>query len=98
MKVQLTCKLTSPELRKRRTTVIGELKQLIRKKEEIKNGLAFIFSSEDVVLDKLVDFIKSERLCCDFFSFSLQVANDIARLEITGPYGSKDFLEQEVGF
>lgn len=67
MDKQLTCKLTTPELQKRRTTVIAELKQLVQRKEEILNGLLFTFPSEDRTLDKLIDFIKSERLCCDFF-------------------------------
>lgn len=98
MSIQLICKLTTPELQKRRATVIAGLKQLLRSKEEITNGLAFRFSSEDNVLDKLLDFIKSERLCCDFFSFRLDVVNEIATLEITGPEGTKEFLEHEVGF
>lgn len=98
MSTQLICKLTSPELQKRRATMIAELKRLLLRKEEIKNGLAFEFSSEDSVLDKLIDFIKSERLCCDFFSFRLDVVNEVATLAITGPEGAKEFLEHEVGF
>lgn len=98
MNIQLTCKLTTPELQRRRATVIAELKQLLHGKEEIQNGLAFVFSSEDSVLDKLIDFVKSERLCCDFFSFRLDVVNERATLAITGPEGTKEFLEHEVGF
>ncbi|MGC1240432.1 MAG: hypothetical protein WA874_02535 [Chryseosolibacter sp.] len=94
----LTCKLTTPELQQRRATVIRELKELLLKKEEIIEGLQFTFQSPDSVLDKLLDFIKSERLCCDFFSFHLSVSGDTATLQITGPEGTKEFLEHEVGF
>lgn len=98
MDKQLTCKLTTPELQKRRTTVIAELKQFVQRKEEILDGLLFTFPSEDKILDKLIDFIKSERLCCDFFSFRLEVVNERAMLAITGPKGTPEFLEHEVGF
>ena len=94
----LTCKLTTPELQQRRATVIRELKDLLLKKAEISDGLQFTFQSPDFVLDKLLDFIKSERLCCDFFSFHLSVSGDTATLQITGPAGTKEFLEHEVGF
>lgn len=94
----LTCKLTTPDLQKRRATVISELKGLVTRKQPLASGLKFSFESQDEVLDKLVDFIKSERLCCDFLSFQLSVVEDTATLEITGPEGTKEFLEHEVGF
>jgi hypothetical protein len=98
---ELVCKLTTPELQKRRSTVIEGLKQVLLKKEVLDEGLRFTFPSEDDVLAQLIDFIKSERLCCDFLSFKLIIgANmpNIATLEITGPTGTQDFLEHEVGF
>lgn len=94
----LTCKLTTPDLQKRRATVINELKGLVTRKQPLTSGLKFTFESKDEVLDKLVDFIKSERLCCDFLSFHLSVVEDTATLEITGPEGTREFLEHEVGF
>ena len=98
MKTQLTCKLTSPELQKRRSTVIAELKTLIQSREILTDGLAFTFPSDDDVLDKLIAFIKSERLCCEFFSYRLIIDAGHATLEITGPEGTIEFLEHEVGF
>lgn len=94
---KLACKLTSPELQKRRATTIHELKELILLKEETGYGYKYIFNSHDDVLDKLIDFVKSERLCCDFFSFQLSIEGQKAALEITGPEGSKKFLDHEVG-
>lgn len=98
MRTQLTCKLSTPELRVRRSTVIADLKKLVKTKGTLTNGLTFSFSSEDEVLDKLIDFVKSERLCCDFLSFTLSVTDDKATLELTGPDGTREFLEHEIGF
>ena len=96
--MRLTCKLTSPELQRRRSTVIAELKELVTKKETLTNGLAFTFSAADRVLEKLIEFIKSERRCCEFFSYQLTIDGENATLHITGPEGTIEFLEHEVGF
>ena len=98
MKIQLTCKLTTPELQRRRSTVIADLKGLLHKKDTLVNGLTFTFPSGNTVLDKLIDFIKSERLCCEFFSYRLTIDGKNAVLDITGPEGTIEFLEHEVGF
>lgn len=98
---QLVCKLTTPELQKRRSTVILDLRKSLLKREVLADGLAFTFSSDDAKLVQLIEFIKSERLCCDFLSFKLIFAAstpDLVTLEITGPEGTQEFLEHEVGF
>ena len=93
----ITCKLTTPELQKRKATVITDLKQLILERTELEDGFAFKFSGSDEILDKLNEFIKTERMCCDFFTFQLTIDDETAWLKITGPDGSKEFLEKEVG-
>jgi len=98
LKNTLTCKLTTPELQKRRATVIAELKKIMIRKEEIQDGWQFTFDGNDDTLEKLLDFIRSERLCCDFFAFHLFVSGENATLGITGPDGTKEFLVHEVGF
>lgn len=94
----LVCKLTSPELQKRRSTVIRELKDLLVQREILPDGLRFTFPGKDEMLDKLIDFVKFERQCCDFLSFQLSVTDDTAVLELTGPPGTPEFLEHEIGF
>ena len=101
MNRQLACKLTTPALQTRRATVIADLKSVLINKQIIDDGLVFTFPSHDQVLVQLIDFIKSERVCCDFLSFKLTISADNAdnaTLEITGPPGTQAFLEQEVGF
>jgi hypothetical protein len=94
----LVCKLTSREFQERRNTVIRELSDVVLNRETLPDGLRFTFSSRDEILDKLIDFVKSERLCCDFLSFRLSVTDDVASLELTGPIGTRQFLEHEIGF
>jgi hypothetical protein len=94
----LICKLTSPELQQRKATVISELKNLVKGKLELHNGFCYQFSFSDSTLDKLVTFVKSERLCCDFFSFGIHVQDETLTLEITGSAEAKAFLINEIGF
>lgn len=92
----VTCKLTTPELQKRKATVIAELKALVLTRKELTNGYAYEFEGTDEILDKLNTFIKTERMCCDFFTFQLTIEENKALLNITGSEGAKEFLKQEV--
>lgn len=94
----LSCKLTTSELQKRKSTVIAELKTLVVSREELSNGYSYQFNATDDILDKLNTFIKTERMCCDFFTFQLTVEVATATLNITGAEGAKEFLKEEVDF
>jgi hypothetical protein len=95
----ITCKLTTPELQKRKATTIANLKQKILQRKELSNGYAYQFTGTDAVVDELTIFVKTERLCCDFFNFTLTVKGDgtAAWLNITGPKGAKEFITSEIG-
>lgn len=95
---KLVCKLTSPELQKRRATVIRDLKDLVLGKERAAKGYKYSFRSDDVMLDMILSFIKFERLCCDFLLFTLSIEGENAVLHISGPDGSREFLDHELGF
>jgi len=94
----LACKLTSPELQQRKATVIASLQRLVMERQELENGFTYRFAGTDAVVDELASFIKTERLCCDFFDFSLTVKGDAsaAWLTITGPQGAKEFITAEL--
>lgn len=93
----MTCKLTSPELRKRKEEVIAKLKQQVLGKRELADGFAYRFDGTDELLDSLTAFIKSERMCCDFFNFKILVLSDATVwLEITGAKGAKEFIKTEL--
>lgn len=99
-KNKISCKLTTPELRQRKATVIASLKEMVLEKQELANGFRYRFDGSDQTLDLLNDFIKTERLCCDFFTFSLTVADHGSPvwLELAGPEGAKAFIENEIEF
>lgn len=96
----LSCNLTSPELRKRKETVLENLRRQILEKKALPNGFSFRFSGNDTVLDELTEFVKTERECCPFFTFDLSVSGDKSKvwLLLTGADGVKDFISGELGF
>jgi hypothetical protein len=92
----LTCKLTTPELQKRKATVIASLKALVVRRKELENGYEYTFNASDENLDKITEFIKTERVCCDFLSFQVTIGEGVAVLTIAGPGGAKEFLRNEI--
>lgn len=96
----LSCKLTTPELQKRRQTVLASLKTQMIGKKELKDGYAFKFTGTDKMIDELTEFIKTERECCDFFTFNLSIRGDKSEawLELSGAEGVKDFISTELGW
>jgi hypothetical protein len=92
------CKLTTPELQKRKATIIESLRKQLLEKKELKDGYAFRFGGSDKMVDELSEFIKTERECCDFFTFNLSVSGDkkSAWLELTGAEGVKEFIDTEI--
>jgi len=96
---ELSCKLTTPELQKRKETVLASLKSQVIEKKELKDGYAFKFTGSDRMVDELTEFIKTERECCDFFTFNLSISGDKSEawLELTGADGAKDFISTELG-
>jgi hypothetical protein len=96
---ELSCKLSSKQLMKRKETVLKNLKNEILETRELSNGYSFKFAGNDKVLDQLHEFIKTERTCCDFFIFGLSISGDTSEawLELTGPEGAKNFISEELG-
>ncbi len=94
----LACKLSSPEMQKRKETVLASLKKQVLEKKELPDGYAFRFSGSDKMIDELTEFIKTERECCGFFTFNLSISGDKqeAWLELRSKEG-KDFITTEMG-
>jgi hypothetical protein len=95
----VACKLTSPEMQKRKEEVLDLLKEKVLVRQELANGYKFKFEGTDALLDELIAFIKSERSCCDFFVFDLSISDIKSHvwLSITGPDGTKGFIKTEMG-
>ena len=94
----IACTLTSPELQKRKQTVIASLKAQVLEKKELKHGYAFKFAGNDKTIDELTEFIKTERECCSFFTFNLSISGDKSEvwLALTGADGTKAFISSEM--
>ncbi|HEY9559166.1 MAG TPA: hypothetical protein VIR29_00110 [Anseongella sp.] len=97
-RTEFYCKLSTPELRKRQETVLASLKKQVLEKKELLDGFAYRFEGTDEVLDELLEFIKSERECCDCFIFDLSISGDKgeAWLMLTGVKGVKEFIAAEL--
>lgn len=95
---ELTCKLTTPELRARQQTVLASLKRQVLHKKELPDGFAYEFPGTDAMLTELMTFMQTERQCCGFFTFQLAVQDETrsAWLEIKGPDGVKDVIRDEL--
>ena len=95
---ELNCKLTTRELQERKRTVLRSLKAQIVEKKELEDGYAFKYPGTDKILDELIEFIKIERACCNFFVFGLSISGDQSEtwLKLTGPEGVKKFISTEL--
>lgn len=95
----LACTLTTPALALRKATVLASLKKEVVESKEIESGYSYQFKGDDRIIDQLCEFIKTERHCCDFFTFTLTIQKEVSFiiLEITGPEGAKEFIKSELG-
>ena len=93
------CKQTTAELNQRKETVLAILKKKVLEHKELEDGFAFRFEGSYPVLDELNAFIQSERQCCPFFTFGLEVSGDPSEawLALTGPEGVKNVIRAELG-
>ena len=91
----IVCTLTDTELEHRRKTTLDGLVAQAEETRALETGYAFRFGATDMILEEIVSFIQKERRCCRFLRFDLQVMPDEGPvwLELTGPEGTKEFLE-----
>ena len=82
-----------------RGELVARLKEQVVARKELPNGYAFDFPGNDAMVDQLTEFVKTERTCCSFFTFTLTVQGDgsLACLELTGPEGAKEMIVTELG-
>lgn len=97
--LNIACSLSTPEFHKRRETVVASLRQDALDVRETERGYAYKFAGGDEVLERLVEFIRTERQCCPFFTFTLTIGSQQSDtwLELSGPDGTKEFIRAELG-
>jgi hypothetical protein len=95
----VSCKLTTPDLQKRKIETIQLLKKALLERKELSNGYSYKFDGSDTMIQQIIAFILTERLCCNFFTFQLIIEDELyAWLFLTGPEGAKDFIKSELDF
>jgi hypothetical protein len=86
----VSCKLTTPDLQKRKIETIQLLKKALLERKELSNCYSYKFDGSDIMIQQIIAFILTERLCCNFFTFQLIIEDELyAWLFLTGPEGAK---------
>lgn len=91
----IACTLTSLELQERRASILEKISRSVLQVKELNCGYAYSFSPEENRLQELAAMIDLERRCCPFLQFRLTVEANGGPvwLELTGPEGTKQFLD-----
>jgi len=95
----VACSLTEPELAARRTGVLADVRRSALEARWLPDGARLRFAAGPESLAMLATFIDLERRCCAFLRFRLTVepGGGPVWLELTGPPGTREFLEAELG-
>jgi len=90
----IACSLSAEALAQRRDSVLQELIEGQQELQELEDGYALRFLSEEIWATRLLSFISSERECCPFFTFALVFEPQTGPiwLQISGPEGTKEML------
>lgn len=91
----VACTLSVEDLAERKATTLEQLFAGVQELQPIKSGYRFRFDASDQILASLFEVINKERKCCRFMDFELHVraAEGPIWLAISGPEGTKQFLE-----
>lgn len=94
----VACSLSGPELAGRRRKLADDVLINTLRVEELEDGYEFGFPGSAGWLEKLVEVINAERMCCPFLTFTLHLepGEGHISLRVTGPEGTKEFIEAEL--
>ena len=87
----------TPQQQERWMEVGIQLYAAVQEVQELPDGYAFRYAADQYA--QVTQFIANERLCCPFFTFTLEVtpAQGPLWLRITGSEHVKTFLRSELG-
>jgi len=96
--IPVSCRLTDTALRERREGLLARVFARAGAGRPLGEGYAFDFPPDDALLEELAQVIALERRCCPFLTFRLTVGSGggPVTLEMTGPAGTREFLESEL--
>jgi hypothetical protein len=91
----VACSLSGPELQERRSRLLEKVGAAMQEVKELENGFAYRLPSQESWIHELANLITLERQCCPFLQFNLRLepGHGPIWLELTGPDGTKEFLD-----
>lgn len=91
----IACTLTAPELQQRRSGLLRRFQEAVVEVRELGDGYAYRLPSDETWIMEVVQLITLERQCCPFMTFNLRLEpnNGPMWLELVGPDGTKNFLD-----
>lgn len=96
----IACTLTAltAEQRTRRHTLAQHMRGARQEIRELPDGYAFRYPADPLLCLTVAEFMTLERLCCPFFSLTLELEREDGPLwlRITGREGVKQFLKAEL--
>ena len=95
----IACTLLEAERQQRRAQLLDRVFTRVLESRPLDDGYALRFAAGADVLADLTQLIQLEHECCAFLRFCLTVepGNGPMWLELTGPTGTKAFLEAALG-
>lgn len=90
----VACSLTGLELQERRRQVLRRVGEAVLEVKDLGDGYAYRFPTDEIWITELANLITFERQCCPFLKFNVRIEPGAGPiwLELTGPEGTKDFL------
>jgi hypothetical protein len=91
----IACELGPAELAARRESLLARLAARALGVERLDSGLRLHLPGDAESSELVFETVAAERRCCRFLVFELAFAPDLGpiTLEITGPAGTREFLE-----
>ena len=94
----IACELTPAELQSRGASLLPGLVRRASERVPALNGYRWTFAPAEGLLAEVAQVIAAERRCCRFLRFTVATEPDGGpiHLEVTGPAGTVQFLDQLV--
>ena len=91
----VACTLDPATLKTRREGLLADLLRVASDRRDLPDGLRLQFGASSETLALIARAIDAERRCCRFLTFRLVVEPDEGPivLEMTGPTGTREFLD-----
>lgn len=91
----IVCTLDAAALARRQADLSSQLFHEAVRAESLEHGRRWYFLSSADILTRIAHVIEAERQCCRFLHFVVEAQPDLGeiKLDVTGPAGTREFLE-----